>query len=179
MNAPRGGDVLLTADRSWLSRLIRGVTAAQWSADPDGTAWSHAAILVDGGADWRALEVAPPVCTIERAGYYRDRRYVMLRPPLTAAAAREAARRARSLVGVRYPLAELPAYALVPRLRRWIAGDAERVCSGQVGWCLATAGLLWEDDYREPLEWDASLTPQRIFTQAVRDGWEPVAEIGP
>ena len=83
---------------------------------------------------------------------------------------------ARRLVGTRYPVGELIGYALFRRFRRWMVGDDERVCSGQVGWCLAAAGLEWEDDLRLPIDFESDLDPSGIARQARRDGWLVVRE---
>ena len=173
---PRPGDVLLTADTSFLSTLIRGFPEWAWRRNPDGVRWSHAGILVEGGERWLSLEVAPPVCSLQGPEYYDGRYVQILRPPLPDGHAEKAAAAARKIVGKRYPIGELFGYALFRRFRRWMAGTDERVCSGQVGWCLAVVGLEWQDDMREPLDFETELDPSGIARQARRDGWEVVWE---
>ena len=173
---PRPGDVLLTADRSWLSRLIRWGTAGNGS-DPDGTTWSHAVPIVTGGRVWQALEVAPPVCDVRGESYYVGRTYTVLRPPITSAQGAAVAWLARDREGVPYGTAKLPGYALEPIFRGWMRAGVEAVCSAVTGACLTLgAGIEWRDDEGAPLDPLVTLTPQAIARQARREGWAVVLE---
>ena len=177
MSHPRPGDVLLTADSSWLSRLIRGGTASSWG-EPDGTSWSHAVPIVHGGRVWKALEVAPPVCDLRGVSYYSGRTYTVLRPPITAEQGERVALLARDREGVRYPVEKLVGYTLEPFLRGWMRRGVEAVCSAVTGACLTLgAGIEWRDDEGYPLDPLVTLTPQAIARQARREGWESVLEV--
>ncbi len=167
MIVPRAGDVLLTGDDSRSSRFIRWWTASEWS---------HAALVLgalDPPLGFTALEVSPPAARIVDHTYYRDRRRLLLRPPISIEHGRRAATGALDVLGERYPWLSLAGFALVPTLRGWIRHRAERVCSAHVaGLLTAHAHLVWRDDVGLPLDPRSDVSPRTIAAQAERQGWE-------
>jgi hypothetical protein len=172
--APRAGDVLLTADDSRTSRFIRWWTASRWS---------HAALVLgvvrDPTPGYLTLEVSPPALRLVDDGFYAGRWRALVRPPITEAQGRAAARAATYLLGDPYPLIALAGYALVRPLRGWLRRANGSVCSAAIASLLsAHAGIVWRDAAGEALHPRSDVSPDTISDQAEREGWA-YAEIGP